>query len=61
VRVGKRLYVSWNGATQVAAWQVGRKTYPRTGFETSLPAPSGPVAVRALDGYGTVLGESPKA
>ena len=37
VRKGGRLYVSWNGATEVAAWQVGEKAYPRTGFETACP------------------------
>jgi hypothetical protein len=61
VRRDGRLHVSWNGATQVAAWQVGTKTYPRTGFETSVPAPSARTAVRALDSSGTVLGQSPRA
>jgi hypothetical protein len=50
--------VSWNGATQVASWQVGETTYPRTGFETSVPAPSR-TSVRALDAKGALLGESP--
>ena len=58
VRRGRALRVSWNGATQVAAWQVGDTSYPRTGFETSVPAPNR-TAVRALDASGAVLGESP--
>jgi hypothetical protein len=58
-----KLYVSWNGATEVRKWQVlvgARKnalrpvvTVAKTGFETAvtLPADSaGWVAVRALDG-----------
>jgi hypothetical protein len=61
VRRDKRLYVSWNGATQVVAWVVAGKRYPRTGFETSLPAPSGRVVVRAVDAAGAVLGESEAA
>jgi hypothetical protein len=58
VRRGKTLRVSWNGATQVASWQVGETTYPRTGFETSVRAPSR-TSVRALDANGALLGESP--
>ncbi|MBE2320645.1 aryl-sulfate sulfotransferase [Solirubrobacter sp. CPCC 204708] len=61
VRRGKRLHVSWNGATQVAAWVVNGRRYPRTGFETRLPAPSARAVVRAVDAAGTVLGESRKA
>jgi hypothetical protein len=53
--------VSWNGATQVAAWQIGNRRYARTGFETSLPAPPARTAVRALAADGTVLGTSPQA
>ena len=61
------LYVSWNGATQVAQWQLlaGAKasamkpvgTVPRTGFETAIPLPvrSGTVAVAALDARGKRL------
>ena len=64
------LQVSWNGATQVASWQVlagpGPKrlapvtVVPTAGFETGIPAqPSARyVAVRALDAAGTVLGTS---
>jgi hypothetical protein len=64
------LYVSWNGATEVAAWQLlagptqlslqPAATVPRTGFETQL-APgltSGYAAVRALDAAGQLLGQS---
>ncbi|MGP0100282.1 MAG: arylsulfotransferase family protein [Solirubrobacteraceae bacterium] len=62
--------VSWNGATEVASWQVLAGASPsalapvataaRTGFQTSIAAPgAGPyVAVRALDSAGTVLGTS---
>jgi Arylsulfotransferase (ASST) len=71
-RRGDRLAVwaSWNGATEVASWEVlagasadaltrvseGR----RTGFETLLSAPGTAqfVAVRALDASGGVLGSS---
>ena len=44
-----RLYASWNGATQIAYWQLlagpmisamrATRTVPRQDFETSLPAP----------------------
>lgn len=64
-------YASWNGATDVHAWQLlagagGRDLQPllqvaATGFETSLPAPprAGPAfAVRALDAAGGTLGQS---
>ena len=50
------MYVSWNGATDVAAWQVdGAAPVPRTGFETRVPHGT---TVRALDDAGNVLGES---
>jgi Arylsulfotransferase (ASST) len=64
------VYASWNGATQVARWQVlgggsagalkpvasGRKT----AFETGIRLPHGEayVAVQALDSHGHVLGTS---
>jgi hypothetical protein len=57
VRRGKSLRVSWNGATEIASWQVGETTYPSKGFETSVPAPDR-TTVRALDAGGAVLGES---
>ena len=61
------MYVSWNGATQIARWQllagaskasmkpVG--TFRRTGFETAipLPVPRGTVTVVALDAHGRQL------
>jgi len=61
-----RVYVSWNGATEVARWQVlggtvakdlrPVRTIPKRGFETSAPAPATPlVAVRALDRKGRSL------
>jgi hypothetical protein len=65
------LYVSWNGATQVARWQIlaGQtagslapvKKVPKTGFETQvdLPSSASMFAVRALDSRGRVLGRSP--
>jgi hypothetical protein len=66
-----RLRVSWNGATDVASWQVlagpspvrlvSVTTVPNGGFETAIPAPKPAaryVAVRALDAAGAVLGTS---
>jgi hypothetical protein len=62
-----RLYVSWNGATDVASWQVlaGASltslatigSYPSTGFETAILAPTvGPyVCVHAISASGAVL------
>jgi hypothetical protein len=64
------LYASWNGATEVSAWQllVGTSpstlepaaTVPRQGFETRLmsEATTGSAAVVALDGRGAALGRS---
>lgn len=61
------MYVSWNGATQVAKWQLLAgpsagalrpvKTVPRSGFETAIPLPaaSGAVSVAALDAKGRKL------
>jgi hypothetical protein len=69
---GADLYASWNGATQVAAWQPLAGSRPsslaavaapvaRQGFETLIAAGnSGPYyAVHALDSAGHVLGSSP--
>ena len=65
-----QVYASWNGATDVAAWQVlaGPSrgaltpigTYPDTGFETALLAPTAApyVSVQALSATGTVLATS---
>jgi hypothetical protein len=61
------LYASWNGATDVASWQVLAgasltslapvNSYPSTGFETAILAPTiGPyVCVHALSASGAVL------
>jgi hypothetical protein len=70
-RRGSRVAVwaSWNGATEVAAWEVlggasrdalvALASEPRSGFETALSAPASRyVAVRAVDASGTVLGTS---
>ncbi len=65
-----RVYASWNGATEVARWQVRAgssaadlrplRTVTRRGFETSITLRSNPrfVAAAALDRQGTVLGMS---
>ena len=65
-----KVYVSWNGATDVARWQVltggssdGLKAgpgAPKSGFETAiqLPADGKYVAVQALDANGKVLAVS---
>jgi hypothetical protein len=66
---GRRLFVSWNGATEVARWQLlgGRsraalrplRTVRKRGFETAALAPAAPwLAVRALDRSGRTLGMS---
>jgi hypothetical protein len=64
------LYASWNGATEVATWEVlagprpgqleSVDSFPRDGFETAmLVQTSDPyVAVRAKDRFGQVLGAS---
>ncbi len=66
------VWASWNGATDVAAWQVVAgpdadhlaavgKAAPRSGFETHLIVTSGApyFAVQALDASGNVLSTSP--
>jgi hypothetical protein len=66
------VYASWNGATEVASWQVlvgpsasalkAAMSTARTGFETaiSVPAAAGSyLAVQALDAAGAVIGTSP--
>lgn len=62
---------SWNGATDVASWQLLAgpspaalapvASSPKSGFETTLQAntPGAYVATRALDGAGDALGTSP--
>ena len=63
------VYVSWNGATEVAQWQLRTGSSPATlrvaqtvarlGFETVIPTPAaGWVAVTALDSSGRRLGSS---
>jgi hypothetical protein len=64
------VFASWNGATEVARWEVlagpsAEALQPagsarRTGFETTLSVPAGQafVAVRGLDSAGNVLGTS---
>jgi Arylsulfotransferase (ASST) len=63
-------YVSWNGATNVARWQLSSGTrsdrlramgsVPRTGFETAIPVPAagGYISVTALDPAGQALAGS---
>jgi hypothetical protein len=65
-----RLYASWNGATDVASWQLlegagasdlrRTQVVPRVGFETPLTLEIGThtAAVIALDGRGAPLGTS---
>ncbi len=67
---GKKVYVSWNGATEVARWQVllGKANADlavvasarKSGFETAIPfRTSGRyIAVQALDRKGEVIGVS---
>ena len=62
---GTDTYASWNGATEVARWQVVADgnvlaSAPRTGFETRIAVPGSPVTVtvRALDAKGRTLAES---
>jgi hypothetical protein len=63
------VYASWNGATTVASWQLltgssatqltAVSTTPKTGFETTIPAPAAAfVQVRALSPSGKVLATS---
>jgi hypothetical protein len=63
------LYVSWNGATQVARWRVlagntptsltAGSTVTRSGFETAIHvAGAHYFAIQGLDGGGHVLGQS---
>jgi hypothetical protein len=64
------VHASWNGATDVARWQLLSGSDPqllrvaasahRTGFETAVAMKLGPghVAAQALDAAGTVLGTS---
>jgi outer membrane protein assembly factor BamB len=66
----RRLYVSWNGATEVAAWRLEAGparpamqavlTRPKQSFETSLPVPrsDGFATAVALGSGGQMLGRS---
>jgi hypothetical protein len=66
----RRLYVSWNGATEVAAWRLEAGparddlqavlTRPKKSFETSLPVPPGVrfVVAVAVDAQGRDLSRS---
>src|SRR5262249_32108223 len=60
---GTTAYVSWNGATEGAAWRLvgDGEAIRRTGFETAIPVPDGlgRVEIEALDAEGHVLGMSP--
>jgi hypothetical protein len=71
---GPVVYASWNGATEVAAWQVlagsspttlaaVMASAPKTGFETAIPLAarvgSTYVAVQPLNASGAVIGVSP--
>jgi hypothetical protein len=70
---GSSVAVSWNGATNVASWQVLAGASATTlapvakaakaGFQTtiSVPAPSAYIAVQALDSSGAVLATSATA
>ena len=67
---GVKIYASWNGATEVATWQVlagsgprklkGLTSAPREGFETVITAKTNEpyVGVKAADASGKVLGSS---
>ena len=70
---GDRLYASWNGATEIASWQLlegatpsdlrRTQTVQRAGFETPLPlsTQTRSAAVIALDRAGASLGRSATA
>jgi hypothetical protein len=71
VRGRTTVYASWNGATEVARWQVVAgpgaaqltpvASAPTSGFETAIPLGAGSYRafqVRALDAQGNVLGSS---
>ena len=57
-------YVSWNGATAVAAWTLRAGTterrVPKTGFETAVAVPDdvSAIEIEALDSRGHVIGSS---
>jgi hypothetical protein len=67
---GTDVYTSWNGATEVASWEIFAgstarslkpvATGPKTGFETKITVPGRPrfIAARAHDAAGNVLSTS---
>jgi Arylsulfotransferase (ASST) len=62
---GTRIFVSWNGATEVAKWQLvadGKPglTIAKNRFENALPLPAGAkkIAVRALSASGATIDTS---
>jgi hypothetical protein len=71
-RGGASVYASWNGATEVASWQIlagasrsalrPAASAASTGFETAIQVPTAPagsyVAVQALGASGAVIGTS---
>jgi Arylsulfotransferase (ASST) len=67
---GTSVFASWNGATNVASWQIlagqspttmqAVETVPDTSFETAIQIPAASyVSAQALDATGHVLGTSP--
>jgi hypothetical protein len=65
VAIRDKVYVSWNGATEVAKWRLvvdGRpaQTIAKSRFENAFPLPAGAkqVAVLALDASGATIGRS---
>jgi outer membrane protein assembly factor BamB len=68
-----KLYVSWNGATQVSSWRVRGGSSPgarkalttarRSGFQTTIVLSHPPryLAVQALNGRGKVIGTSARS
>jgi hypothetical protein len=58
VRRGGAVHVSWNGATEVAAWQAdGAAPVPKTEFETALRGVRSGATIQALDVAGNVVGD----
>jgi hypothetical protein len=59
---GRTAYVSWNGATEVAAWRVAAPDIRvhKRGFETAIRLPKHikRLEIEALDASGRVLGAS---
>lgn len=68
------LYISWNGATEVATWALlpvdpdtnnstALVSVPKEGFETRLPVPKGlnalPLRAAGFDSHENILGSTP--